>query len=102
MHSTVAMPAPFPLAEPIELIPEACAEFGCALTVHDIKNPTPAKVQQVYEAWMLKLLEINLEDCMKAAKDQLDQMDNYVGLQSPAAGLQDRIWKRVFGASSRG
>lgn len=58
---------------------ECCAEFNCQLSVHEIQHPTAAKVQQVYEAWMLKLLDINLEDCIKAAKDQLDHMDHYVG-----------------------
>ncbi|ORY88828.1 Nuf2 family-domain-containing protein [Leucosporidium creatinivorum] len=71
-------PAPsFPLAESPELIVEACSEINCPLTVHEIQHPTPAKVQAVYEAWMLKILDINLEDCIKAAKDQLDHMDHY-------------------------
>lgn len=72
-------PAPaFPLADSPELIVEACSEINCPLTVHEIQHPTPAKVQAVYEAWMLKVLDINLEDCIKAAKDQLDHMDHYV------------------------
>lgn len=74
-------PAPaFPLAESLELIVEACSEINCPLTTHEIQHPTPAKVQAVYEAWMLKVLDINLEDCIKAAKDQLDHMDHYVRL----------------------
>ncbi|KAK4051944.1 kinetochore-associated Ndc80 complex subunit nuf2 [Microbotryomycetes sp. JL201] len=76
MHQTHQQPR-FPLAEKLGDLVDVCAELGCPITEHEIQHPTPAKVQSVYEAWMLKVLEINLEDCVRAAKDQLDQIDNY-------------------------
>ncbi|KAM0788276.1 hypothetical protein ACM66B_001424 [Microbotryomycetes sp. NB124-2] len=76
MHQSHQQPR-FPLAEKLGDLVDVCAELGCPITEHEIQHPTPAKVQSVYEAWMLKVLEINLEDCVRAAKDQLDQIDNY-------------------------
>lgn len=72
------MAARFPLAESAAVLVEVCTELDCPLTEHEIKHPTPAKVQQVYQTWMVKFLEINLDDCVRTAKQQLDQMDYHV------------------------
>ncbi|KAK4058270.1 kinetochore-associated Ndc80 complex subunit nuf2 [Microbotryomycetes sp. JL221] len=95
MHAPTTQPsthhqAPrFPLAEKLGDLVDVCAELGCSITEHEIQHPTPTKVQQVYEAWMSRMLEINLEDCIRAAKDQLDQIDNY-------EIYQDSLYTGVF------
>lgn len=72
------MAARFPLAESCAVLVEVCTEINCPVTEHEIKHPTPAKVQTVYEAWMTKFLEINIDDCVRVAQEQLDQMDYHV------------------------
>ena len=72
------MAARFPLAETCAVLVEVCTEINCPISEQEIRHPTPAKVQTVYEAWMTKFLEINIEDCVRVAQEQLDQMDYHV------------------------
>lgn len=68
---------PFPILAPEVLVAES-ATTVFAVSLEDLRAPTPPKIQTIYEAWMIRHLGINIQDCLRAAEQQMDHMEDAV------------------------